>query len=129
VLRVDPDGILRHVAGRTIFTLNGVGAYSGDGGPAIGARLYGAEGLASDSEGRTFIADMRNSRVRMVDARGGIITIAGTGLAGFTPSPDGMPGPLVSAGCPGALAVGPDGRVYYPDLYTSAIRMLTLVPY
>jgi DNA-binding beta-propeller fold protein YncE len=129
VLRVDPDGILHHLAGRSIFIFGGVGSYAGDAGPAVQARLYGAEGLGADAAGNTFIADMRNSRVRMVDAGGSIITVAGTGIGDVPGTPDGMPGTLVSAGCPGALAVGPDGRVYYPDLYTSRIRVLTLVSY
>jgi hypothetical protein len=130
VMRLRPDGILAPFAGRGLFVLNGYGAYSGDAGPAVAARLYGAEGMGTDQEGKTFIADMRNSRVRMVDERGSIITVAGTGDVGpQRTSPDGTAGPLAAAGCPGALAVAPDGRVYYPDLFTSAIRVLTLVPY
>ncbi|HYY04983.1 MAG TPA: hypothetical protein VE997_00295, partial [Candidatus Limnocylindria bacterium] len=61
-----------------------------------------------------------------------IITIAGTGEDNYTTaSPDGTPATLVPAGCPGALAVGGDGRVYYTDLIvveriaTSRIRVLT----
>lgn len=130
VLRLETNGILTHVAGRPLLSFNGVGAYSGDGGPALAARLYSAEGVGQDADGNIFIADMRNSRVRMVDPDGSIITVAGTGegyLLGT--APDGSPGALVKAGCPGALAVGPDGRVYYPDLPSSLIRVLTRVSY
>src|SRR5207245_4745928 len=89
------------------------------------ARLYGAEGLGTDADGKTFIADMRNSRVRLVDALGSIITIVGTGESSGLPVANGTPGVQASAGCPG-LAVGPDGRLYYRDLATGAVRVLTL---
>ena len=125
VLRVGSDGILYLLAGRPhVLT----GAYSGDGGPAVAARLYGAEGLGTDADGKTFIADMRNSRVRLVDALGSIITIVGTGESSGLPVANGTPGVQASAGCPG-LAVGPDGRLYYRDLATGPVRVLTLARY
>jgi sugar lactone lactonase YvrE len=120
VLRIDPSGVLRLVAGRTGAL---VGSYAGDGGPATRARLYGPEGLAEDSDGKLFIADMRNRRIRVVDRLGSIVTIAGTGMTG--PSRRG-PAEISPITCPLALAVGPDGRVYYPSLTP---RVLTPVPY
>jgi hypothetical protein len=116
VLRIDPSGVLRHVAGRP---LDLIGSYGGDGGPATAARLYGPEGLGEDTDGKLFIADMRNRRIRVVDTLGTIITIAGTGL--IAPSRRG-PAELSPITCPLALAVGRDGRVYYPDL---TLRVLT----
>jgi len=117
VLRIDAAGILRHVAGRP----NVLGAYAGDGGPALAARLYSAEGVGEDAEGKVFIADMRNRRVRLVDGAGSIITIAGTAAPKLS-----YPGPalLASIDCPLALAVGREGRVYIP----SAAGVLVLTP-
>src|SRR3982074_29649 len=55
--------------------------FSGDGVPAFEAALSGPSGLAIDSDGNLFIADIRNNRVRRVDARTKMIrTIAGNGL-------------------------------------------------
>jgi sugar lactone lactonase YvrE len=56
----------------TVTTAVGTGAEgnSGDGGPAINARLQGPDGLALDSEGNVYIADFLGERVRMVGAAG-----------------------------------------------------------
>jgi hypothetical protein len=78
-------------------------------------------GRGEDAEGKVFIADMRNRRVRLVDGAGSIITIAGTAAPKLS-----YPGPalLASIDCPLALAVGRDGRVYIP----SAAGVLVLTP-
>jgi hypothetical protein len=71
-------GIVSTVAGK-----NAVG-YSGDGGPAIMARLNQPRGIYVDNSGNLYIADYNNNRVRMVSATSGIITtIAGDGGPGF----------------------------------------------
>lgn len=129
VLRIETDGTLTNVAGRAQLAASAVGAYSGDGGAAASARLYGAEGVDTDRFGNVFIADMRNSRIRLVDSRGSIITIAGNGSRATEGPLDGQAGTEVWAGCPGALAIGPDDRVYYPDLSDNRIRVLTRVGY
>jgi sugar lactone lactonase YvrE len=52
----------------TIITIAGTGTlgYSGDGGPATSAHLSHAYGLAVDSSGNLFVADMDNNAVREV---------------------------------------------------------------
>ncbi len=56
---------------------------SGDGGLAIDAQLY-PSGMAIDSSGNLFIADIFNNRIRKVDQVTGIITtVAGNGNPGF----------------------------------------------
>ena len=81
----------RHPGGRKttgdIITIAGTGkaGYSGDNGPATAAELSGALGVAVDSLGDVFIADTGNNRVReIVAATGDIITVAGTGTAGYS---------------------------------------------
>jgi sugar lactone lactonase YvrE len=55
--------------------------YSGDGGPAIKARLGAPFGLAVDGQGNLFISDSQDNRIRKVDAKSGAIsTVAGNGL-------------------------------------------------
>ena len=64
---------------------NGTAGFSGDGGLASQAQLYGPYSSALDSFGNIYITDRYNYRIRRVDAITGIITtIAGTGVRGFS---------------------------------------------
>ena len=66
-----PDHRVRKVSpGGTITTFAGTGAggFSGDGGPAILARLFAPYGVAADGQGNVYIADSQNYRVRKVAA-------------------------------------------------------------
>src|ERR1700741_4545006 len=76
----------------------------GDGGPATSAYIGQAYGIAIDGLGNTYIADQFHSRIRKVSTSGIIITIAGTGVAGF--SGDG--GPAISAQINQPLAIACD---------------------
>ena len=60
IRKVTPAGIISSVAG------NGAWGFSGDGGPAIDAALYGPFGVTLDSAGNLYIADNINQRVRKV---------------------------------------------------------------
>src|SRR5688500_13024857 len=75
----------------TITTVAGTGklGFSGDGGPAIQARLNWPFGVVVDAVGNVLIADVDNDRVRKVSPEGIITTVAGTGQSGF--SGDGGP--------------------------------------
>jgi hypothetical protein len=82
IRRVDAaSGLITSVAG------NGFGGFSGDGGPATGARLLFPRDVAVDAAGNLFIADASNDRVRRVDAATGIITTVAGG--GFVSDPHG----------------------------------------
>ncbi len=73
VRKVSPDGDITTVAG------DGTAGFSGDGGPAIAARLNFPIALALDALGNLFIADRNNDRVRKVSLGGLITTVAGNG--------------------------------------------------
>ncbi len=137
---VDEDGHLyvadtmnhrvRHVDGKTglITTIAGTGQHrcSGDGGPAVAAALNEPSALAVDRNGRLYIADQSNHRVRKVDlATGNITTVAGTGEAGYT----GDGGLATEAGLagPSGLALGQDGALYIADTFNGRIRRVDLV--
>ena len=109
VRRVDPAGIISTFAG------NGPGAFAGDGGPAVQARLNNPVGLAVDGDGNIYIADNDNRRVRRVDPTGIISTFAGNGPGAFTRAA----GPAVehSLGDPVRLAVDGGGKVYITDSF------------
>jgi hypothetical protein len=57
----------------------GAHGFSGDGGPAVGADLAFPRTVAVDAENAIYIADINNHRVRKVDNRGTVTTIAGRG--------------------------------------------------
>lgn len=115
---IDTTGIVSTLAG------DGLGQYSGDGGPAAQAGLIEPNGLAlSPDETQLFIADVAGHRVRVVDLAGGTIqTFAGTGEARH----DGDGGPAAKAGVFGARAVAfaPDGSLYVMERQGSCIRRI-----
>ena len=68
------SGILRRIAG------TGEGGFSGDGGPAVKAKLSSPHSIALDGKSGLYIADIGNHRIRRVDLKTGIIeSIAGNG--------------------------------------------------
>lgn len=73
IRKVSPQGVISTVAG------TGTAGYSGDGGPAVTAQLNWPVGLALDSSGNLFIADVANQVIRKISPRGVITTVA-TGL-------------------------------------------------
>jgi streptogramin lyase len=76
IRRVDAStGVIDRIAGR------GEAGYSGDGGRASEALLNEPYGIVLDADGNLYFADRLNRRVRRVDTRGVITTIAGTGEA------------------------------------------------
>jgi DNA-binding beta-propeller fold protein YncE len=116
VRMVDPHGRITTLAG------DGSGQYSGDGGPAAVAGLAEPNGLAL-ADGKLFIADVADHRVRVVDLRSGTIaTFAGTGMG----HDDGDGGPADKAGIFGARAVAfaPDGSLYVMERQGSCIRKI-----
>jgi sugar lactone lactonase YvrE len=118
------------------FAGTGTAGYSGDGGPAISAKLGAPRGLFADAAGNLYIADRDRHVVRVVsgqdDSRKGYIyTLAGvkTGTAGYNWA--GVPLPAVDAllNSPSSVAMAETrgGRIIYiSDRDNNRIRMLTL---
>jgi RHS repeat-associated protein len=95
--------------------------YSGDGGPATSATLSHPDGVAVDSHGNLFIADVGADVVRRVDASTGIITTyAGNSYVGY--SGDGGPATQAQLGWPSALVVDSSGNLYIADYWEASIR-------
>jgi DNA-binding beta-propeller fold protein YncE len=120
-VRFDADGnlffvemqnhVVRRVDARTkiISTVAGTGrpGFSGDGGPAINARLRQPHSIALDRSGQLYICDIGNNRLRRVDlARGTITTFCGTGKRESTPDDS----PVAGTPLNGPRAVDFDGR-------------------
>ena len=114
IRKVDSSGIITTVAG------NGKAGFSGDGGPATGAALNGPGGIAFDSAGNLYIADLSNNRIRKVDTAGIITTVAGNGVNGF--SGDGGPATSAALANPHAVAVDSAGNLYIADTNNFRVR-------
>jgi uncharacterized protein (TIGR03437 family) len=110
-------GIITTLAG------NGVGAFSGDGGPATSASLFRPFGVAVDAAGNVYIGDGNNNRIRRVRPDGVINTVAGNGSVSTTAND----GPALSANLvvPKGLAFDGAGNLYIAETLGNRIRKLT----
>ncbi len=111
----------------TIKTIAGDGTtgYSGDGGLATAAQLDLPWGIAVDSSGNIFFADIDNNRVREVNytpnyATSAITTIAGNGTAGFG-GDDGQAS-TAELHFPEGVALDTSGNLYIVDTVNNRIR-------
>ncbi len=103
----------------TTFAGTGVGGYVD--GPAATARFLSPIGLAQDAAGNVYVADADNYRIRRIDSRGNVTTLAGSGVRGF------LDGPAVSARFfePQGIALDAAGNLYIADRAAQRIRRLS----
>jgi DNA-binding beta-propeller fold protein YncE len=116
IRRIDPHGVITTIAG------TGEAGFSGDGGPATGARLHSPTGLALDADGNLYVSDSGNNRVRRISARGTITTLAGTGDAGF--GGDGGDAAAAKLDAPADLEVDAVGSIYVADQGNGRVRVI-----
>jgi hypothetical protein len=64
IRKIDAAGTITTIAGRGPQH----GGYAGDGGPAIDAELNRPHGICVGADGRVYIGDTLNHRVRMIDS-------------------------------------------------------------
>jgi hypothetical protein len=109
-------------AGDLITTAAGVKdhIYSGDGGPATEAGLWGPRMVAFDGKGGYYIADTLHNVVRHVDGAGIITTFAGTGEAGY--NGDGIPATQALLNQPHSVDVDADGNLIIGDPLNNRVR-------
>ncbi len=119
------DVVMRLDAATSVLTVvagNGTIGFSGDKGPATSAQLNRPAGVAIDSTGNLYIADLGNNRIRKVSG-GTITTVAGNGTFSF----GGDNGPATSAALyfPDGVAVDSSGNLYIADNYNHRIRKVS----
>jgi len=131
IRKVGPDRILRTAAGSGPAgpNLETFGSFSGDGGPALQARMNSPNGAALGPDGSLYIADSCNQRVRKVTPDGIITTIAGIGgdCRSDNPRTGGDGGPATSAGIGYplfALGVAPDSTVFIGAYALARVRRI-----
>src|SRR5579883_2834599 len=107
---------------------NGAATFSGDGLDPQRASLGGPFGVAVDGGGNLYIADSSNNRIREVvsGASPTIVTLAGTGTAGF--SGDGGTAVAAQLDNPMGVAVDGSGSLYIADTANNRIRKITSGP-
>jgi sugar lactone lactonase YvrE len=100
--------------------------FAGDGQAATLAQLNNPTGIAVDSAGNLFIADMNNNVVREVTAQDGLIsTIAGNPQqSGY--SGDGGPATQAQFSAPFSIVLDGAGNLYIADAWNSAVREVTV---
>lgn len=117
VRKIATNGIITTVVG------NGQDGSAGDGGPALSASLRQPYGLAFDASGNLYVGEVRGHRIRKITPSGIILTLTGTGVAGY--SGDGGPAIAASVNQPTSIAVDSTGDVYFSDTWNNRIRRVT----
>jgi hypothetical protein len=112
---------------------NGTAGSSGDGGPAVAAKLNAPGAVTADAAGNLVLADTGNNRIRVVAATtgtfygqamtaGDIYTVAGTGAAGF--AGDGGPATSAEMRDPLGISIGPSGNLLIADTGNNRVRLV-----
>lgn len=113
IRRIGTDGV--------VTTLAGDGQPGFADGAAAQARFDAPMGVAVGGDGRVFVADTYNDRIRVIEPDGTVRTLAGGERPG---SVDGI-GTQARLDTPVALALDAHGNLLIADLYNNAIRRLS----
>ena len=116
IRKVNSEGIITTIAG------SGEPGYRGDFGPAEKSLLKYPFGISLDSKGNLYIADRGNNRVRKIDQRGIITTIAGDGTHSF--GGDYGPANQSSLAFPTDVIVDSLGVIYIADRNNNRVRKI-----
>ena len=114
IREITPAGVVITLAGNpdTSGTQNGVGG---------GALFSGPSGVAVDTAGNVYVADVYNCAIRKITPAGMVTTLAGGNGQG---SSDGT-GSAAHFNEPQGVAVDSSGNVYVADTYNNTIRKVT----
>ncbi len=110
------DGVALIVAG------DADAGFAGDGGPISEARFAIPQSFAIADDGRIFVADSGNHRIRVISTGGEVSTFAGTGEPGY--SGDGGEAGEARLSGPKAIEVDARGNVFFFDSGNFRIRRI-----
>ena len=116
IRKVASDGTISTIAG------NGAIGFTGDGDLATKASMISPFSVAVDSSGNVYIAELGDSRIRKVDSKGNISTVAGNGKLGF--AGDGGPAASAQLNSPTGVAVDSSGNLYIADSLNCRVRKM-----
>jgi sugar lactone lactonase YvrE len=121
IRKVTAGGIIQTIAGQTGPT--GDMTYECSGASPDALRL--PQAVAVTPGGDVFVSDTGNHRVMKLASDGTLTRFAGTGTAGFAPSPLGMRAGFIPLNQPRAVGVDREGNVWIGD---NATRTLKVAP-
>lgn len=110
----------------TISTIAGTGeaGFKGDGGAAKEAQVDNPFGITRGPDGALYFCEYTGQRIRKIDSKGIITTIAGTGEVGY--SGDGGPALSATFNKPHEVRFDPKGDLYLTDMVNHAIRKIDM---
>jgi uncharacterized protein (TIGR03437 family) len=123
IRQIAPDGIVKTVAGSGLppATNDRCEAVSSvaDGAAATAARLFNPTSVALHPSGDLIIADQQNNRIRRVDTKGNIATIAGSGSHNlYAPN---IPATSSPMDWPSSVAVDANGVIYFAEIHSHRV--------
>ena len=108
--------------GATVSTYAGEGVQAFADGSTSTARFNAPRGIALAADGRLFVADERNHRIRVISADGATVsTYAGDGFAAFA---DGSTS-TARFRFPSDVALAADGSLFVADVFNHRIRVIS----
>ena len=114
IIGINPDG--------NVFTIAGTGEEGDKDGPGNEATFYYPSGIAVRNDGTIIVADERNHKIRGIDLKGNVFTIAGKGEEG---DEDG-PGNEAMFSYPTGIAIRNDGTIIVADSQNHKIKGIDL---
>ena len=116
IRKVDTGGII------TTFAGNAKIGTAGDGGVAISASLNAPVAVTVDSSGNVYLVQNGDSRVRKIDTKGIITTLAGNGTPGF--AGDGGSPDKAQFNYPTGITADSTGNLYLADALNLRVRKI-----
>jgi sugar lactone lactonase YvrE len=121
ILRIAPNGASKVIAG--VGGGRAFGGYNGDGIPATKAWLNYPSRVRVDGRGNIYFTELQNHRVRKIDTKGTISTVAGNGVPGY--GGDGGTATSAMLHGPAGLCLDDEGNLYIADGDNHRIRKVT----